>query len=83
VALDAKTYRPLRFTGFFTFEKEKVEYCLGMTEETVVYDFGGELGDIEKTVKEKYLFFGYSIMDRSTKSCMISKKVIEDMFYVL
>ena len=83
VALDAQTYRPLRFTGFFTFEKEKVEYCLGMTEETVVYDFGGELGDIGKTVKEKYLFFGYSIMDRSTKSCMISKKVIEEMFYVL
>ena len=80
VALDGKTYQPLRFTGFFSFEKEKVEYCLGMTEETVAYDFGGEGG---KVVKEKYMLFGYSTMDRSTKTCMISKKVIEEMFYVL
>jgi glycosyltransferase involved in cell wall biosynthesis len=88
VALDAKTYRPLRFTGFFTFEKEKVEYCLGMTEETIVYDFGtgGTNADSSsggKTVKEKYLLFGYSTMDRTTKTCMISKKVIEDMFFVI
>jgi hypothetical protein len=59
-----------------------VEYCLGMTEETVSYDFGSEeLG--EKVVKEKYILFGYSTMDRTTKTCMISKKVLEDMFYVL
>jgi hypothetical protein len=82
VALDAQTHRPLRFTGFFTFEKEKVEYSLGMTEETVSYDFGsGELGG--RVVKEKYIFFGYSTMDRTTKTCMISKKVLEDMFFVL
>jgi glycosyltransferase involved in cell wall biosynthesis len=82
VALDSETYQPLRFTGFFTFEKEKVEYCLGMTEETIVYDFGGgEIGG--KVVKEKYILFGYSTMDRTTKTCMISKKVLEDMFYVL
>jgi tetratricopeptide (TPR) repeat protein len=82
VALDSETYRPLRFTGFFTFEKEKVEYSLGMTEETVVYDFGSkEMGG--RTVKEKYLLFGYSTMDRTTKTCMISKKVLEEMFYVI
>jgi tetratricopeptide (TPR) repeat protein len=82
VALDAQTYRPLRFTGFFTFEKEKIEYSLGMTEETVLYDFGnGEMGG--RVVKEKYLLFGYSTMDRTTKTCMISKKVFEEMFYVL
>jgi len=82
VALDAQTYRPVRFTGFFTFEKEKVEYSLGMTEETVVYDFGsGEMGG--KVVKEKYILFGYSTMDRTTKTCMISKKAIEEMFYVI
>jgi hypothetical protein len=80
--LDSETYQPLRFTGFFTFEKEKVEYCLGMTEETIVYDFGGgEIGG--KVVKEKYILFGYSTMDRTTKTCMISKKVLEEMFYVL
>ena len=47
---------------------------------TVLYDFRqGDLGG--KVVKEKYLLFGYSTMDRTTKTCMISKKVIEDLFY--
>lgn len=76
VALEAETFKPLRFTEFFTFERENVEYCLGMTLETVVYDFG----EGNKKIKEKYLLFGYSTMDRATKTTMISKKAIENLF---
>ena len=73
VALDAYTYEPLRFTQFFTFEKEKVEYCLGMTLETCVFDF-------DRPVTKEYIVFGYSVMDRVTKTCIIPVEQIKKAF---
>lgn len=64
VALDAETYEPVRYSKFFTFENQKVEYSLGMTLETCVFDF-------DRPVTKEYLMFGYSLMDNTTKTCVI------------
>jgi glycosyltransferase involved in cell wall biosynthesis len=57
VALDADTYLPIRYTDMFTFEGKDVEYCLGMT--------------LENVDGRDCLFFGYSVMDRNTRTCLI------------
>ena len=64
VALDAETYEPVRYSKFFTFENQKVEYSLGMTLETCVFDF-------DRPVTKEYLMFGYSLMDNVSKTCVI------------
>jgi hypothetical protein len=64
VALDAETYEPVRYSKFFTFENQKVEYSLGMTLETCVFEF-------DRPVTKEYLMFGYSLMDNTTKTCVI------------
>jgi hypothetical protein len=64
VVLDRDTYQIKRYTPFFTFEKEKVEYSLGF-----VY-FGG---------RNEFLI-GYSSMDRTTKYMTISKSCVDGMF---
>jgi hypothetical protein len=76
VALDAVTFQPLKYTQFFTFEKDKVEYCLGMSLETCVFDF-------DRPVSKEYILFGYSVMDRSTKTCLIPLEQIRKSFMPL
>lgn len=63
VVLDASTYQVKKFTPYFTFEKEKVEYSLGF-----VY--------IEQT---KELLIGYSLMDKETKYGQFPKQMFDDM----
>ena len=64
VALDARTYQLRRFSRFFTFEGEKVEYTLGF-----IYMKEQELFRI-----------GYSTMDRTTKFMEITKSDLENLF---
>ena len=63
VALDAETYEVRRYTPFFTFEGEKVEYTLGF-----VYRREGN-----------QFVIGYSKMDNSTHYIAVKKSVIEGM----
>ena len=63
VVLDSTTYEVKKFTPYFTFEKEKVEYSLGF----VYFEESSEL------------LFGYSIMDRTTKYALYNKKIFDDM----
>ena len=63
VALDAITYEVKRFTPYFTFKKEKVEYTLGF----VYFD------------STKELLIGFSLMDKETDYIIIDHSVIEDM----
>ena len=65
VAIDAQTYQFRRFSQFFTFEGEKVEYTLGF-----VYIKEAECFHI-----------GYSTMDRTTKFMAISKADIHNLFF--
>jgi len=58
VVLDATTFEITKYTSIFTFEGEKVEYCLG----------------IQYLEESDSLFFGYSVMDRETKYMRISKE---------
>jgi hypothetical protein len=62
VVLDASTYSVKKYSPFFTFTKEKVEYTLGF-----VY--------MEKTGE---FLIGYSVLDRTTDFMYIRKKTIED-----
>jgi hypothetical protein len=64
VAIDMITFKVLRYSRLFTFEKEKVEYTLGM-----VYDRRKDMFTI-----------GYSTMDSSTKFILISKEKISGLF---
>ena len=64
VAIDAQTYQLRRFSRFFTFEGEKVEYTLGF-----VYIKESECFRI-----------GYSTMDRTTKFMVISKTDVHNLF---
>ena len=64
VAIDAQTYQLCRFSRFFTFEGEKVEYTLGF-----IY-----------VKESKLFRIGYSKMDRTTKFMEISKSDLENLF---
>jgi hypothetical protein len=63
VVLDTNTFQVKKYTPFFTFEKEKVEYTLGFT-------WNAELNEI---------LIGYSKMDRKTEYLSVSKKTIDDL----
>jgi hypothetical protein len=63
ITLDAETYEVRRYTPFFTFEGEKVEYTLGF-----VYRREGN-----------QFLIGYSKMDNSTHYLAVKKSVIEGM----
>jgi len=65
VALDAETCQLRRFSRFFTFEGEKVEYTLGF-----IYMEESQLFRI-----------GYSKMDRTTQFMEISKSDLENLFH--
>jgi len=64
VALDATTYEVKKYTPYFTFEKEKVEYTLGF----VYFEMTNEI------------MIGYSLMDCKTKYVMFDKSVFDEMF---
>jgi hypothetical protein len=64
VALDATTYEVKKYTPYFTFEKEKVEYTLGF----VYFEMTDEI------------MIGYSVMDCKTKYIMLDKSVMDAMF---
>lgn len=61
VVLDSTTYEVKKFTKYFSFEKEKVEYSLGF-----VYH--------EKTNK---IMIGYSLLDKETKFWNCDKSIID------
>ena len=61
VMLDPVTYELIRYTRFFTFEKEVVEYSLGF-----VYD-----------EEKDHLLFGYSVMDNVSKYVCLEKSVFD------
>lgn len=63
IILDKDGKKIKRFSRLFTFEKEKVEYCLGF-----VYD-----------KNEDKFIIGYSTMDNSTKFMLIPKEKLERM----
>lgn len=63
VVLDATTYEVKKYTPYFTFEKEKVEYTLGF----VYFEMTDEI------------MIGYSLMDCKTKYMMLDKSVIDSM----
>lgn len=63
VVLDSTTFEVKKFTPYFTFEKEKVEYTLGF----VYYETTNEL------------MIGYSVMDRETRYTLFDKGVIDSM----
>jgi len=64
VVLHASTYQLKKYTPFFTFEGEKVEYTLGF-----VY-----------MKENDTLLIGYSINDSISKYMSISKSYLDDMF---
>ena len=64
VVFDMISFKVLRYSRLFTFEKEKVEYTLGF-----VYDKRKDMFTI-----------GYSTMDNSTKFVLITKEKIDTLF---
>jgi tetratricopeptide (TPR) repeat protein len=66
VALDASTYEVKRFTPYFTFKKEKVEYTLGF----VYFESTNEI------------LIGFSLMDKETDYMMVDKSIIEEMMII-
>ncbi len=67
VALDPNTYEVLRYTPYFTFEKEKVEYTLGF----VYFDTTDEI------------LISYSLMDKSTDYLLMEREKISNMMFSL
>lgn len=63
VVLDANTCALKKYSPFFTFQKEKVEYTLGL-----IY-----------SVNDKAFVVGYSILDRETHYVQIEKTVVDEM----
>jgi len=61
VVLDGSTLQVKKYSPFFTFDKEKVEYTLGFTWDPISDE----------------LLIGYSLMDRSTEYMSIPRKNIE------
>jgi hypothetical protein len=62
VILDATTYKPKRYTPWFTFEKKKVEYSLGFVYVKHLDSF----------------LIGYSLMDCETKYMTVERNIIYD-----
>ena len=69
VVLDSTTFELKRYTPFFTFEKEKVEYTLGF-----VYNKARD----DKSQDE--FLIGYSTMDRKTEYTVVPKSRFDGMF---
>ncbi len=67
VAMDPITFEILRYTPYFTFEKEKVEYTLGF----VYFDTTDEI------------LISYSLMDKSTDYLLMEREKISDMMFIL
>ena len=65
VVLDSKTYQIKKYSKLFTFEKQKVEYTLGLVYFEKSNDF----------------FIGYSVMDNETKYVTLPKSTIDKMIY--
>ena len=63
VVLDKDTFILKKYTNLFTFEKQKVEYTLGF---------------LYFKAQNRFLI-GYSIMDKETKYCYISKHIFDNM----
>jgi hypothetical protein len=63
VVLDKNTYRLKKYTPFFTFEGEKVEYTLGFNY----------------LESDDTLLIGYSIYDKSTKYMNIEREYFENI----
>lgn len=63
VVLNAYTYEVKRYTRYFTFDKNKVEYTLGFTYFNETDQF----------------MIGYSVMDKKTEYTMVDKSVIDEM----
>jgi hypothetical protein len=63
VVLDTDHFNVKKYTPFFTFEKEKVEYTLGFSYLKM----------------ENELLVGYSVYDKSTKYAVFDKKYFDDM----
>lgn len=63
VVLDATTYELIKYSPYFTFEKEKVEYTLGFTYDKTTNTF----------------LIGYSVLDKCTKYMTISKDDIDKL----
>jgi len=67
VVLDADTYAVKKYTELFSFEKEKVEYTLGLIHEQSTNEF----------------LIGYSTMDCDTRFMSISKNKIDNLMIYL
>jgi len=64
VVLDSETFQVKKYSSLFTFEKQPVEYTLGMV---YISEF-------------KELVIGYSLLDKETKYIAISMKHVEELF---
>jgi hypothetical protein len=64
VVLDSETFQVKKYSSLFTFEKQPVEYTLGMV---YISEF-------------KELVIGYSLLDKETKYMKISMKHVEELF---
>ena len=69
VVLDSTTFELKRYSPFFTFEKEKVEYTLGF-----VYNKAKD----DKSQDE--FLIGYSTMDRKTEYIVVPKSRFDGLF---
>jgi tetratricopeptide (TPR) repeat protein len=67
VVLDANNYKIKKYTPYFTFEREKVEYTLGFSY----------------FENENELLVGYSIYDKTTKYAVFDKTYFDNMMYLL
>jgi hypothetical protein len=63
VVLDATSYKVKKYTSYFTFHKEKVEYTLGF-----IYN-----------QKQDSFTIGYSIMDRETEYITVPKSTVDEL----
>lgn len=86
--LDATTYEVKRFTPFFTFEGDKVEYTLGFVYREDEEEFekvdngtGGTSFIFSNNKTDGTFWIGYSKMDCSTHYMAIRKSVVEGLMY--
>lgn len=63
VVINAETYKLIKYSQLFTFEKEKVEYSLGFVYQK----------------KDDQFLIGYSTNDNATKHLIIGKDIINEM----
>lgn len=66
VVLDIDTFQIKKFTPFFTFEGNRIEYTLGFSY----------------LKKFNELMIGFSTMDRTTNCVVLKKSIIDEMFIV-